>query len=144
VAATYTAALITRDCIVTAGRATALPTGGTALAKCDDDGLVVSNSNLIVRAANASDGGVATPITATMGTIRSRNYIGRLHTVVGQVKPAEGVALVTSTTSPRRGLFIANAAGAEAVLVQLTATAAGSNPATNHYIVNIEWEEWTA
>src|SRR4030042_1885998 len=45
----------------------AVPSGGTALAKVAFDTLLTSHGNVVCRAGNASDGGVATAITATAG-----------------------------------------------------------------------------
>ena len=117
-------------------RATAVPTGGTALNKGQFDTSNASNANTIIRAGTASDGGVATAITATAGTTLWQQYCMRMHTVVGQVlAPDNNVAplIVESQNLVLRQN--------QALLIQIVASAGGSNPATNHWFCNIVWEE---
>lgn len=117
-------------------RATAVPTGGTALAKGLFDTTAASNANTIVRGATASDGGVATAITATAGTSLWQQYCMRMHTVVGQVlAPDNNVAPLLVDVND---LVLRQN---EALLVQIVASAGTSNPATNHWICNVVWEE---
>jgi len=117
-------------------RATAVPTGGTTLNKGQFDTGNASNANTIVRGATASDGGVATAITATAGTTLWQQYCMRLHTVVGQVlAPDNNVAPQLIDT---QNLILRQN---QALLVQVVAAAGTSNPATNHWFVNVVWEE---
>lgn len=115
-------------------RATAVPTGGTTLNKGQFDTNNASNANTIVRAGNASDGGVATAITATAGTTLWQEYQMRMHTVVGQViaPPSRMPTLTTENLILRQN---------QALLVQVVAAAGTSNPATNHWSVCVTWDE---
>lgn len=117
-------------------RATAVPTGGTALNKGQFDTANASNANTIVRGATASDGGVATAITATAGTTLWQSYTNRLHTAVGQV------LVVDWYTAPiiveTKDLVLRQN---QALLVQIVAAAGTSNPATNHWICSVVWDE---
>jgi hypothetical protein len=117
-------------------RATAVPTGGTTLNKGQFDTGNASNANTIVRGATASDGGVATAITSTAGTTLWQQYCMRMHTVVGQVlAPDNNVAPQLIDT---QNLILRQN---QALLVQVVAAAGTSNPATNHWFVNVVWEE---
>lgn len=117
-------------------RATAVPTGGTALNKAQFDTANASNANTIVRGATASDGGAATAITATAGTSLWQSYQHRMHTVVGQVLQRDwNVAPVLVDT---KNLILRQN---QALLVQIVAAAGTSNPATNHWICNVVWDE---
>lgn len=117
-------------------RATAVPTGGTALNKGQFDTGNASNANTIVRGATASDGGVATAITSTAGTTLWQQYCMRMHTVVGQVLANDNnVAPLLIET---QNLILRQN---QALLVQIVASAGASNPATNHWFCNIVWEE---
>ena len=117
-------------------RATAVPTGGTALAKGQFDTANATNANTIIRCGTASDGGVATAITATAGTTLWQQYCMRMHTVVGQVlAPDNNVAPLIVDT---QNLVLRQN---QALLIQIVASAGASNPATNHWFCNIVWEE---
>lgn len=121
---------------VKTSRATVVPTGGTVLAKAQFDTANASNANSIVRAANAADGGAATAITATAGTTIWQQYCMRMHTVVGQVlAPDNNVLPLLVETND---LILRQN---QALLVQAVAAVGTSNPATNHWFVNIVWEE---
>jgi hypothetical protein len=117
-------------------RATGVPTGGTALNKGQFSTSAASNANTIVRCGTASDGGAATAITATAGTTLWQQYIMRMHTVVGQVLQVD-LPVAPSLVASQSLVLAQN----QALLVQVVAAAGASNPATNHYIVNICWEE---
>ena len=131
-----TAVLVSVMPQVKLSRATAVPTGGTALAKGQFDTANASNANTIIRAGTASDGGVATAITATAGTTLWQQYCMRMHTVVGQVlAPDNNVAPLIVDT---QNLILRQN---QALLIQIVASAGASNPATNHWFCNIVWEE---
>lgn len=121
---------------VKASRATAVPTGGTALNKAQFDTANASDANTIVRGATASDGGAATAITSTAGTTIWQQYTQRLHTAVGQVLGADGNVL-PSLVDTQDLILRQN----EALLVQIVSSVGTSNPATNHWFCNIVWEE---
>lgn len=117
-------------------RATAVPTGGTVLAKGQFDTTNATNANTILRGGTASDGGVATAITSTAGTTLWQQYCMRMHTVVGQVlAPDNNVAPLLIET---QNLILGQN---QALLVQIVASAGASNPATNHWFCNVVWEE---
>ena len=131
-----TAVLVSVMPQVKASRSTAVPTGGTGLAKAQFDTANASNANTIVRGGNASDGGVATAITATAGTIAWQQYCMRMHTVVGQVLAPDNNVLPLLIEVED---FILRQN--QALLVQIVASAGASNPATNHWFCNVVWEE---
>lgn len=117
-------------------RATAVPTGGTTLNKGQFDTGNASNANSIVRCGTASDGGAATAITATAGTTLWQEYAMRMHTVVGQVLQID--LLVAPELVNAQSLILRQN---QALLIQIVASAGASNPATNHWICDIVWEE---
>jgi hypothetical protein len=131
-----TAVLVSVMPQVKTSRATAVPTGGTALAKAQFDTINLSNANTIVRGGNASDGGVATAITATAGTTIWQQYCMRMHTVVGQVLGLDNNVL-PALVDTQDIILLQN----QALLVQIVASAGASNPATNHWFCNVVWEE---
>jgi hypothetical protein len=133
-----TAVLVSVMPLVKTSRPTALPTGGTALAKGKFNTTLTSNANVIIRGATASDGGGATAITATAGDIMWQQYVMRMHTVVGQVLAPDNNLLPTLVDNDPI-ILAAN----QALLVQIVASAGASNPATNHWFVQIVWEEDT-
>lgn len=121
---------------VKVSRPTAIPSGGTTLNKGSFDLTLTSAANVIIRGATASDGGVATAITATAGDTLWQQYCMRLHTAVGQVLANDNPVLpLYCDTQP-----LLLAAG-ESILVQIVATAGSSNPATNHWFAQVMWEE---
>lgn len=130
-----TAVLIAVMPSVKCGRATAVPSGGTALAKAAFDTNATSDGAVIVRGGNASDGGTATAITSTMGDILWQQYCMRMHTVVGQVL-AEDSPLIPTLCETTPIVLRQN----QALLVSVIGTAS-SNPATNHWVVQVVWEE---
>ena len=121
---------------VKVSRSTAVPTGGTVLSKAQFDTANASNANSIVRGANATDGGVASAITATAGTTLWQQYCMRMHTVVGQVLAPDNNVLPALVDT--ENLILRQN---QALLVQVVAAAGTSNPATNHWFCNIVWEE---
>lgn len=120
--------------LVKVSRATAVPTGGTTLTKAQFDTNNASDAQIIVRGANASDGGAATAITATASAALWQEYQMRLHTAVGQVlsPPSRMPTLLDKSLVLRQN---------EALLVQVVASAGTSNPATNHWSVCVTWDE---
>lgn len=129
-----TAALTAVMPLVKLSRATAVPTGGTTITKAQFDTANASDAQVVVRAANASDGGGATAITATAGTTIWQEYQMRLHTAVGQVlsSPSRVPTLLVKDLVLRQN---------EALLVQVVASAGSSNPATNHWSACVTWDE---
>lgn len=116
----------------------AVPSGGTTMNKVAFDTSLSSAANVIIRAANASDGGVASAITATAGDTLWQQYCMRLHTAVGQVLAPDNSMIPTlCDTSP-----IVLAAD-QALLIQVVSSAGSSNPATNHWFAQVMWEEYT-
>ncbi len=121
---------------VKCSRATAVPTGGTALSKAQFDTANSSNANTIVRGATASDGGVATAITSTAGTSIWQQYCMRMHTVVGQVLALDNNVLPLLVDT--QNLILRQN---QALLVQVVSSVGTSNPATNHWFANVVWQE---
>ena len=120
-----TAVLISVMPQVKTSRATAVPTGGTVLAKAQFDTANASNANTIVRGGTASDGGAATAITATAGTTIWQQYTMRMHTVVGQVLGVDSNILPSLVDT--QDLILRQK---QALLVQVVAAAGASNPGT--------------
>lgn len=131
-----TAVLIAVMPSVKCGRATAVPSGGTALTKAMFDTNASSDGAVIVRGATASDGGAATAIISTMGDIMWQQYCMRMHTVVGQVL-AEDSPLIPTLCETTPIILRQN----QALLVSVVAAVGTSNPATNHWVVQVVWEE---
>lgn len=131
-----TAVLVSVMPQVKVSRSAAVPIGGTVLAKAQFDTANASNANTIVRGGNASDGGVATAITATAGTSIWQQYCMRMHTVVGQVLALDNNVLPLLVET--EDLILRQN---QALLVQVVASAGASNPATNHWFCNVVWEE---
>lgn len=118
---------------------TTLPTGGTALTKVGTDSALSSNTSAVLRGGTASDGGVATAITATASANRLwHQFQSREQTLVAQSTSDDMMLMpVFSNDEP----FILRAS--QALLIQVIGTAA-SNAATNHYVVKCAWEEFRA
>jgi len=131
-----TAVLVSVMPQVKLSRATAVPTGGTALNKGQFDTANASNANTIIRCGTASDGGVATAITSTAGTTLWQQYCMRMHTVVGQVLGVDN-NVAPGLVDTQNLILRQN----QALLIQVVASAGASNPATNHWFCNIVWEE---
>lgn len=131
-----TAALTSVMPLIKVARATGVPTGGTTLNKGLFDTTKTSNANTIVRGSTASDGGANSGPTATPGDVLWQQYGMRLHTAVGQVLGPDNNVLPLLVDTQN---FVLRQN--EALVVQVVAAAGGSNPATNHYFVNICWEE---
>ncbi len=131
-----TAVLTSVSPLFKASRATGVPSGGTALSKAQFDTGNSSNANTIIRAGNASDGGAATAITATAGTTIWSQYLMRLHTAVGQVLSTDE-SLLPNLLVDYDFILRQN----QALLIQIIAPAGASNPNTNHYVVQVVWEE---
>jgi len=131
-----TAALASVMPLVKTSRATAVPSGGTALAKAVFDTNATSDGAVIVRGGTASDGGAATAITASPGDIMWQQYCMRMHTVVGQVL-AEDSPLIPTLCEDTPIILRQN----QALLIQVVASAGTSNPVTNHWCVQVVWEE---
>lgn len=132
-----TAVLTSVTPVVRVSQATGVPTGGTTLSKAQWDTGNASNANTICRGQTASDGGALSGPTATAGTTIWQNYIMRVHTAVGQILPMDYDMLPATLIVAQNVILRQN----QALLVQIVAAAGGSNPATNHYIVNCAWEE---
>lgn len=129
-----TSVLTTFMPLMKTSRVSVAPTGGTLLTPCP---FITGNTPIaVVRAANASDGGSATAITATPGTIAWQQYCMRLHTAVGQVLSQDNNLLPYLVESVDFTLV-----NGESLLVRVVAAATTSNPSTNHYSVECAWEE---
>jgi len=122
--------------LIKCSRATGVPTGGTTLAKGLFDTGNSSNSNTIVRGSTASDGGSNSGPTATAGDVVWQQFGMRMHSVVGQVLAIDNHMLPINVDVQN---FILRQN--QALMVHIVAAAGASNPATNHYVVNVEWEE---
>jgi hypothetical protein len=131
-----TAALTAVSPAVRLSRPTALPTGGADLAPvARGDTRFSLPAAIVCRAATASDGGAATAITATAGPSFRTRQAPRLHTLVGLVSVPP---IVLWQTNPMYDPLALRPG--EAVLVQVVAAVASSNPATNHWSVNCDFD----
>ena len=133
-----TAALTTFMPLIKTSRSSAIPTGGTTLSKAQFDTTQSSVANVTARGATASDGGAATAITATPGTIIWQQMAMRMHTLVGQVLAPDNNLLPTLVENSGYEFKLA---ANQALMVQIVAAATTSNPNTNHYFVECVWEE---
>jgi hypothetical protein len=122
--------------LVKVARTSGVPSGGTTLSKGQFDTANSSNANTIVRGQTASDGGALSGPTATPGNILWQQYCMRMHTVVGQVLGLDNNAL-PQLIDTQNFILRQN----EAILVQVVAAVGTSNPNTNHWFVQIVWEE---
>lgn len=132
-----TAALTSVTPLIKVSRATGVPTGGTTLAKGLFDTSNSSNANTICRGQTASDGGALSGPTATAGDVIWEQYVTRLHTAVGQLVYLDSELLPANIVPTQNFILRQN----QALLVQVVAAAGASNPASNHYVVNVCWEE---
>ena len=134
-----TVALLTQSGQFKSSRTTNMPTNGTVLVpvKFRTD---FTGATAIVRNANAGDDGVATAITATEGVTLWSQFMDRQATNVGLIqRPCYN--LIPDVGSDLRQLLLMPG---EAFLIQVISPAgagATTNPATNHYVANINWYE---
>ncbi len=134
-----TAALIAVASQFKPSRPTSLPTGGTVLGKAPlIDTALTSSASVVVRGATASDGGVATAISATAGVTGWHQFAMRMHTLVGQVL-MEDQSLIPALCENDPVILRAG----EALLVQAVQATPANNKATDHYVVNAAFEEFT-
>ena len=136
VMADETVALATVTPIYRISRATGVPTGGSTLNKCQFDTNNSSNANVICRGSTASDGGANSGPTATAGDALWEQFVMRVHTAVGQILMPDSEILPYIVDT--QDLILRQN---QALLVQVVAPAGASNPATNHYIVAVAWQE---
>jgi hypothetical protein len=114
------------------------PTNGTTLSKQVFDTTESSASTTVARGATASDGGAATAITATAGTMIWQGQGQRLHTLAGIVLTDIVPVLPSLVESDP---FVIRAG--ESIMVQVIAAAGTSNPTSNHYLLSCMLEEFT-
>ena len=126
--------------VVRIRRATAV-SAGTVLAKtAKGDSALTSAANVELRGGTASDGGALTAITATNGGLLAQKFSPRL-LVVGTsastlYEPVDTIPFFYGEPD------ITLKAG-EGLLVSLEGQAAAGNPATNRWICEIDWDEYT-
>lgn len=133
-----TAALAAVATQMKTSRPASLPTNGTTLTKVSRDTALSTSSSVVLRGATASDGGAATAITGTAGTTAWHQFVMRLHTLVGQVI-MDDESLIPSLSEDDPVILRAG----EALLVQAVNATAANNKATDHYIINCAWDEFT-
>jgi len=134
-----TAALIAVASQFKPSRPTSLPTGGTVLGKAPlIDTALTSSASVVVRGATASDGGAATAITAVGGVTGWHQFAMRMHTLVGQVL-MEDQSLIPALCDNDPVILRAG----EALLVQAVQATPANNKATDHYVINAMFEEFT-
>lgn len=138
-----TALNVTLNPIFSLTRPTGTRAGGTVLAQpsvgIGTDAAQTSHANVTTVGANASDGGAATAITGlTAGSFMARRAGNRLHSAVGQMltPPLE---LIPRALQPEGIILRAG----EQLAVHVTTNAAADNLATNWYMVNVLWDEYT-
>ena len=122
-------------------RVTGTPSGGTSLTSrkfiWDTKG-TASNTSVTILGATASDGGAATAITATLGSLLYQPFGWRLHTAANFTCPVTTINMLPQFAG-NSGEFILVAG--ESLVVSVAAIAAASNPSTNNYLTTIVWEE---
>jgi hypothetical protein len=126
-------------CQFKTSRPAVLPSGGTTLTKGSLDTALTSNASVVLRGATASDAGAAPAITATAGATSWHKFAMRLHTAVGQVLAPDLDVLPADMIESDTEILRAG----ESLLVQVTNATAANNPATNHYVCKVSWEEFT-
>jgi len=133
-----TAVLVAVMPIIKTSRTTGVPTGGTTLAKAQWDTANASNGNTIVRGSTATDGGANSGPTATpdAAQLAWQQYGMRLHTAVGQVLGPDNNSL-PGLADTQNYILRQN----QALVVGVVAAIGTSNPATNHYFVEVVWQE---
>lgn len=119
-------------------RPASLPTGGTTLTKVSRDTALTTSGSVVLRGATASDGGAATAITGTAGSVAWHQFVMRMHTLVGQVL-MDDEPLIPALAADDPVILRAG----EALLVQAVNTTPANNKATDHYIINCAWDEFT-
>ena len=128
-----TATLTTLSPQIKTSRTASVPiTTGTALTPCKyrtSYGASVAN----VRGATASDGGVATAITATAGSVLWSQYVDRIQTAVGYMNHPNYNLIPDVGFDGRQIILLPG----EALLVQ----AVTANAATTTFVINCSWYE---
>jgi hypothetical protein len=122
-------------------RATAV-SAGTALAKTPrGDSAQTSNASVSCLGGSSADAGTVTAITATNGGLLAQKYAPRL-LIVGTT-PATTLYEPVDTIPFFYGEPDITLKAGEAMLISLETHAAAGNPATNFWIAEIDWEEYT-
>lgn len=111
-----------------------LPAGGSVLTPARKRTDLSVPSWIVCRGATASDGGAASPITATPGEMFSQIVASRLHTAVGQVLPVQLPILPWRTADDPIVLQ-----AQESLIAHILAPSAAANPATNSYAIVCEF-----
>lgn len=110
--------------------------GGTAATKVNWDNSSASDTDVVFLGAATTDGSAASAITVSTGATLWQQYGMRLHTAVGQVLgPDFSIVPLVCGTYP---IVLRQNQG---VAFQVVAAAAASNPATNHYFIQLAWSE---
>jgi len=135
-----TAVLITQVAQIKAFRISAgVSGGGTTLTKGQRHTTDAASASVVCRGATASDGGAATAITGTLDVAAIWQQYGmRLHTAVGQVLTPDNTVL-PDICQDEPLILRAN----QAIVVQVQGVVTTGNPATNHWLVNCVWDEFT-
>ena len=126
--------LLATTVTVRAGRTTALPTGGTALTAARVRSSYGAPS-AIARGANASDGGGATAITATLGPAAWSLFLARPHTLAGWMGNL-GQPMLPEYAKMNAPFSLAAGEGLVIAALQNATTGAV-------YHANVCWEEYT-
>jgi hypothetical protein len=130
-----TAALATVSQQFQLSRATGLPSNGTTLTAVKYQ-TSYSSPNAVVRGGTASDGGGATAITATAGTVAFQVFADRQQTAAGFISHPS-YSLIPDVGADLRQFILVPG---EALLVQ----GVTSIPSTTHIVVTVGWLEMTA
>ena len=127
-----TVALTTVSPQIKTSRATGMPSGGTILSAVKYKTAYVGATS-VIRGATASDGGAATPITATPGDTFWSQFLDRQPTAAGFVAHPAYLMVPDPGTDLRQLLLYPG----EAAMVQ----SVGALPATTHIVLNVNWLE---
>jgi hypothetical protein len=113
------------------------PGAGVTLSKVAwDSAATATHGDIVVKGECSTDGGTRTALTGTPGNVLWQQYGMRLHTAVGQVLGLDNNVLSAITET-----YPVVLRSGEGLIVHVLASAAGSNPATNHYFVQCAWDE---
>lgn len=116
-------------------RFTALPTGGTVLAKALEDTAMASNNSVVATGDCTADGALSAGVLTytPLGGTLTQEFAPRLITAAGY-EPFDRTEFLVE------GFVVLRAA--EGVCVDLVYTLATQNPATDMWVASAEWDEF--
>jgi hypothetical protein len=132
--------------IVRVSRFTTAPTNGTTLSKVPLDTTMTSDSSVTLLQDASADGtnsATALGVTIPAGNVLTQEVMPRNVWISGTA-PAAGVY---TELADRMEFFVGNTdvtlRQGQGLVLHIAAPAAASNPATDFFVANIDWEEYT-